>query len=407
MGKVVILDPSLEGEMSHHFYAASALVHELNELGSAWAVVTHADAAPAVGRLRPLRHFRLSGYYSVPGAGPEKEMETTALANAVMLNDLLGLDRAELEPDDLVFFPAITANMVLAVCQWIATFPAGRAPRFGMCLMFQPDWHVSGRTSEVGPVFYRQAFPFVPAALAPRIAYTCETAGLAQEFAPLVGRVPTVAPIPTIQHLIDLDRPRPPQERPIAFLGYAKAEKGFHLLPDVVAAVLRCRPRTTFLVQMMGHDQALLDGVRAALAVHGDAVRFVEGSIAAPRMVELMQSSGLVLMPYDPATYRTRGSAIFTEARSVGAPLVLPAGTAAGDEGVQRGFAEAFDAFDAPAVARATLRALARLEALTAAAKREALRLRRDAPGYLRPILEDFGLIERGAAAPIAEEVLA
>src|SRR5262249_10587252 len=162
---------------------------------------------------------RRSGYYHEPAAGREKEMETTALANAILLNDLLGIDRAEFAPADLVFFPAITANMVLGVTQWIASFPAAQAPCFAMCLMFQRDWHVWGRPSEIGPVFYRQAFPFIPRALADRVDYTCETAGLAAEYAPLVGRMPRVAPIPTIQHLIDYDRPATHEERPIAFLG--------------------------------------------------------------------------------------------------------------------------------------------------------------------------------------------
>jgi hypothetical protein len=139
------------------------------------------------------------------------------------------------------------------------------------------------------------------------MVYTCETAGLADEFAPYVGTRPLVAPIPTIQHLLAAEPPGGPAERPIAFLGYAKAEKGVHLLPGIVDEVRRRRPRSRFLVQLMGHDQALIDAVRAGLAPHGEAVQLVEGPVTAPRMVELMRDSALVLMPYDAATYRTRG----------------------------------------------------------------------------------------------------
>jgi glycosyltransferase involved in cell wall biosynthesis len=406
MGKVVIVDPSLEGEMSHHYFAASALAHELDHLGLPWAVVSHADASGAVLRLRPLRHFRVSGYHHAPGESREQEMESTALCNAVALHDLLRLDRAELEGDDLVFFPAVTANLVLGIAQWLATFPPRRAPAFGLCLMFQLDWHVSGRRSDVGELFYRQAFPFVPAALRGRVVYTCETDGLAAEYEPLVGARPLVAPIPTVQHLLGGDEVDGVEERPVAFLGYAKAEKGFHLLPDVVARVRRARPHTRFVVQVMGHDAALIERVTTALRAHGDAVRLVEGPVAAPRMVELMRQSGLVLLPYDPATYRTRGSAIFTEARSVGRPMVLPARTAIGDEGVRSGLAEAFDAFDAPGVADAVLRALTRREALAAAARREARRGRAEARGYLRPILEACGL-RVPPPSPAVEEALA
>jgi CDP-paratose 2-epimerase len=307
---------------------------------------------------------------------------------AAHVHDLLALDRADLGPEDLVFVPAVTANMVLALARWIASFPPARAPHFGLCLMFQPDWHPAGRPTAAGELFDRRAFPFVPAALRARCIYTCETAGLADEYAPYVGARPLVAPIPTIQHLLLEDDPRPAAERPIAFLGYAKAEKGFHLRPEVVAEVRRRRPRTRFLVQLMGHDEALVGGVREALRAHGEQVELIEGPVAAPRMVELMGRSGLVLMPYDPATSRTRGSAIFTEACSVGVPLVLPAGTAAALTAAAGGYAETFERWDVPGVVRATLRALARLKALTAAARREAARRRRERPGCLRRILE-------------------
>jgi glycosyltransferase involved in cell wall biosynthesis len=411
MGKIVILDPSLDGEMSHHFYAASALVDEAKSLGMRWMLGANANASPAVLRLGAAPHFQVSGYHHAPEREREKEMETTSLCNAITLHDLLRLEYAHLQRHDLVFFPAITANMILGVAQWIATFPAEQAPCFGMCLMFQLNWHVSGRVSEVGELFYRQAFPFIPAGVRDRVVYTCETDGLADEYEPLAGTRPLVAPIPTIQPLIAGDGHAAGDGKPIVFLGYAKAEKGFHLLPEIVTAVLERRPETRFVVQLMGHDAALLDRVRGSLSVHGDVVRFVEGAVPRHRMVEIMQSAGLVLMPYDRRTYRTRGSAIFTEARSVGVPMVLPAGTAVAQEGAEKRLAETFDTFDAPSVAGATLRALGRLDELTAAARRESRRLAHEDRGYLRPILEACGLLapaEPSRVVPATvEEVLA
>jgi glycosyltransferase involved in cell wall biosynthesis len=406
MGKIVILDPSLDGEMSHHFYAATALLDEVKGLGMRWALGANVNASQAVLRLGALPHFQVSGYHHAAERERAKEMETTALCNAITLHDLLRLERPHLQRHDLVFFPAITANMILGVAQWIATFPPEQTPCFGMCLMFQLNWHVSGRVSEVGELFYRQAFPFIPADARDRVVYTCETAGLADEYEPLVGTRPLVAPIPTIQHLIAGDGHADVEEKPVGFLGYAKAEKGFHLLPEIVTAVLERRPETRFVVQLMGHDAALLDRVRGALSVHGDRVRLVEGAVPQHRMVEIMQSAGLVLMPYDRRTYRTRGSAIFTEARSVGVPMVLPAGTAVADEGAQKGLAETFDTFDAPSVVDATLRALGRLDALTTAARHESRRLAHEDRGYLRPILEACGLLASAAAshAPAAVE---
>jgi glycosyltransferase involved in cell wall biosynthesis len=385
--RIFILDPSLRDESSHHYYAACAYQQELSRLGTGWSIVCHQAAGQAIVELGAKPYFRVDGYLSKEDRSRHVEFELTTTCNAILHDQLVKLGQLSFGPGDFIFFPAITSNQILAVCQWIAGFDAVEAPQFGLCLMFQPDWHVSGDISEVGPTFYRQAFAFLPDEIRHRIVYTCETEGLAREYAALTGADPLVMPMPTLQHLA---KPRDEADREItlSFMGYAKAEKGFHLLPEVARRIHERRPDVRFVVQLLGHDEGLLAEVRDGLAGLGDAVEFIEGPIEPSAMVEVMQRTRLMLMPYESATYRTRGSAIFTECKLLGVPMLLPGGTAIGDEGREKGIAAIFDRAEAEPVASAALGALERMDSLEAAARREAEAAAEARNGYLTPLIE-------------------
>ncbi len=394
MKRIFILDPSLMDESSHHYYAACAYQQELNRLGTGWAIVCHQAAGQAIVELGAKPYFRMDGYLSMEDRSRHVEFELTTTCNAILHKELVQLRQLDFGPGDFIFFPAITSNQILAVCQWIAGFDPEAAPHFGICLMFQPDWHPSGDISEAGPAFYRQAFAFLPDEIRHRIVYTCETEGLAREYATLTGCEPLVQPMPTLQHLA---KPRDGEERPLtlSFMGYGKPEKGFHLLPEVARRIHERRPDVRFVVQLLGHDEDLQSQVRDGLAVLGDAVELIEGPIAPSAMVEVMHRTRLMLMPYESATYRTRGSAIFTECKLLGVPMLLPGGTAIGDEGREKGIAALFDRAEVEPVASAVLGALERLDSLEAAARREAEAATTARKGYLTPMIEALEAAER------------
>ena len=389
MERIFVFDPSLDGEMSHHYYAACAYRAEILRLGVPWSIVCHHRAPRSVQQLPAQPFFKATAYHSAPHRERHAEFEATALCNAVFFDHLLQLKRLPLKPTDFVFFPVITSNLVLGAMQWIASFDPAEAPRFGMCLMTQLDWHAGGDVSEVGPIFYRQAFECLPDPLRSRLVTTCETEGLADEYAPLVGHRPVVMPIPTLQHLCG-EAARPPAADPptLSFMGYAKPEKGFDKLPALIRRVQAERPEARFVVQVMGHDERYLGPVRDELrSLEGD-VEIVEGAVQPEQMLEVMRRTHLMLLPYDAATYRTRGSAIFTECQLVGVPMLVPTGTAIAEEGGAGGFATTFERWDAAGVAEATLAALERLPELEAAAAERARAAAEADPGYLRALMQ-------------------
>ena len=163
MSRIFLLDPSLSDENDHHFYAMRALLSEAESLGLETKVFVHKEASRAVRRLGARRHFSVRGYDVFEhGATELDEMATANYQTLVSLRKL----RSKIRPDDFVFFPAMTSGLAMGVCQWISGFEPQEAPRFGMCLMFQPDWHTGGGRSEAAEAVWRpyhSSAPFVPA----------------------------------------------------------------------------------------------------------------------------------------------------------------------------------------------------------------------------------------------------
>ena len=376
-----------------------ALLSEAESLGLEPKLFAHRWASRAVRRLGARRHFSTGGYsVQVRGA---RELDRMATANYRTLVSLRKL-RSKIRPDDFVFFPAMTSQLAMGVCQWISGFDPHKAPRFGMCLMFQPDWHTSGGTSEAADAYNRLAFGLIPRAIRHRVVYICETEELANEYAPIVGSMPMALAIPTLQFLLD-DRVKekrvgnPPR---VAYLGYTKREKGSLLLAELLVEAEKRYGEIDFTVQLMGGDKVLAAKIEKAASTLRKAPKMIRGSVDAEQMVRILSDTDVLLLPYDPTTYRTRGSALFTEAKSLGVPMVLPRSTSIGSEAAAKGIGVEIADFNTQSTLDALGDALERLPELTKAAAVEAGRIRADDPGYLKPLLAHFSTTTVSAAAP-------
>jgi len=126
--------------------------------------------------------------------------------------------------------------------------------------MFPPDVTAARRTSSVALDTYRKSFALIPRSLADHIVYTCETDRLAQAYERLLGTLPITLPLPS-GVAAALPRQADPTEMRISFLGCGRAEKGFHLLPEVISQVHRQRPNVQFVVQVVAPDKHNWDRV--------------------------------------------------------------------------------------------------------------------------------------------------
>ena len=128
-------------------------------------------------------------------------------------------------------------------------------------------------------------------------------------------------------------RPRMPGRPPtVVCIGFANRPKGYRLLPEAIDGV-----PSEAMARRDSRSTELYGGVRrrntSGSALHrlstmGDRVVVSQDVLKPADYAAWLQEADLVLLPYDPLAYGSRGSGVFTEARRLGIPVIATAGCA-------------------------------------------------------------------------------
>lgn len=172
------------------------------------------------------------------------------------------------------------------------------------------------------------------------LALYTDTDELTESYTRETGVAFRTLPIPFRHGLIDAAQARvkssPDDDAAVRllYLGDARTEKGFHLLPALARSLMLrddTSPGARIIAQSNFNSPAGEPKPRAArnqlMALPGDVVTLHAEALSPDRYYELLCRSDVVLIPYDRACYSRRSSGIFTEALAAGKPVVIPAGT--------------------------------------------------------------------------------
>ena len=153
----------------------------------------------------------------------------------------------------------------------------------------------------------------------------------------------TKAPIPVRQDLFH-DEPR---DRPatlvgenrsgpvkIAYLGNAREEKGYHHLPDMVAALWAdylAPGKARFTIQshfnVPGGEPHMASAQMRLTNYPDQAVALMTSTMSEGDYYAVLESIDAMVLPYDPKAYAARSSHIFAQALAAGKPVIVPAAT--------------------------------------------------------------------------------
>lgn len=159
------------------------------------------------------------------------------------------------------------------------------------------------------------------------MSFSAETPLYADMLAEKLASIVTVTAYP------EMSKPIPMREHgPFVFYcaGSARLDKGFMHLPEIFSAVRRRDPEMTirFITQMLpaADLKHRMTAARALYSIPGVEVQ--ASAISSGEMIAAYERSHAVLLPYDAATYRYRGSAVLMEAAFHGRPAITLEGTA-------------------------------------------------------------------------------
>jgi glycosyltransferase involved in cell wall biosynthesis len=304
--------------------------------------------------------------------------------------------------DDRVLMTVATQCEARAFAAWLAELPAAKRP-FLLVLFVSDRWNRKGPEERARQVAEFRLLAAELAARGPaaqrRLLFACHTPGLQAELLSLLGTRVLLSPMAELDSGISPAAPRAPQTPRVAIVGGARPEKGFDLLPAIVAAS-RERTAAVFLLQLFNEQLAPeeWDALRRLATEPG--VEAAHGQLDRAGYLALFAAADLMLFPYARIPYKHRPSGIFGEAVLSGLPVVVPSGTWLAEQ-VEMGAAAGviYEGDTAHAVAAGLERCIGDLPALRALARERAPAWRRSQT--LEPFLDWF---EREIAVRQAEE---
>lgn len=324
--RISLLDPGLISAAGHHLEWDLRVVDELTSLGHQVEVFAHARADRQVvesfsGRAKLLPLFTVNPYID------PRLIDPVAGELAVFLggSSVLAQELARIGECDLWLWPSLFAPQLFA-CSKVA-----REVRISGCIHVEPSYGADN-----GRMWWRYAFLMAQRA---RLRLNVGVTGplLQKEYAPLTaeGRIDCFpvahdgAPIGTCK--TGLTR--------IGFFGSQRPEKGAAMLAELASRLLR----EGFEVVL--HDSRGL--VRAESSPRLTVLGYV------PSLVEEIARCDVVVVPYEPAAYRWKGSGIVWDAIASGIPVIVPSGTAPGLLVEETGAGKTVDVLSIDAIFRA------------------------------------------------------
>jgi glycosyltransferase involved in cell wall biosynthesis len=237
--------------------------------------------------------------------------------------------------------------------------------------MLAPNYRKPIDDPSIGPLLeeYESAFSALRQAVSvdSRLHVCCETKAMSRAYEPYVGL--TIATVIVHKSIL---RPRQRVRNagePISIVcaGNANAAKGYSLLPETISNLNRKRGDLKFLihgtVEQTDYPESRQLLQRLSAFAHNVTVR--TDVLSTEDYLAWLGQGDLILLPYDPCVYRTRGSGICAEAARLGIPVVAPKDCDFAKNAIEEGRAVGIEVFNSQSLTNAVLAAVARLKELT------------------------------------------
>jgi glycosyltransferase involved in cell wall biosynthesis len=244
-------------------------------------------------------------------------------------------------PDDLVFIPTLSESDFVGLARCFRDEPLSQAPAWHV--LFRRDIY-SGREPSYGidrdqiaqirRGLLRQTLLDVMIKFARhRVHFYTDTSRLTDQYNRLNTFEFATIPIPVNRSFRPVARPTQTQPLLVSYLGDARSEKGYHLLPQIVdtmlpelqRGVLRFAIQSNFAFLDPAVDSAAVVARSQLRRYPAQLVELHETPLDSNAYACLLMSSDVVLIPYDAERYYARSSGILVEALSAGIPVIVPA----------------------------------------------------------------------------------
>jgi glycosyltransferase involved in cell wall biosynthesis len=388
MRHIHILDPQLADQGGHYFNHDFQLLREILRRGLGASLYgRRAGRIDQCSEVSVTPAFANDIFLEKATDASVWPIENFHALNQAFLDDLLALDREAFSADDLVYFPNLIQNQVLAIARWLNRLPPAQRP--AVALMFRylnhaMDYVQARQNKDMIALYYRFAVKELRRAQ-PRTLICADTTELAKAYERITGGPVLELPNPMdVSGLLDAGNGRPGNQAPVVvYQGHTSPLRGFQFLPEIIERCSRLQPRPRFVVQLQNRNAAqsmnLGNAVARLDAFPAQWVTVVSGALSQAAYFDMLAGADIVLLPYTPTFYGCGSSGVFTEAASLGKVVVVSAGTVPARQGREYGLGVvAAEKWTAQAMADAVARALKELHVLRRQSEAGAPRFRQE-----------------------------
>lgn len=327
---LILVDSGLRGPVGHHHRTTRDLALAAQRGGYGVYVCTPRDYQPPererIDGVRFLACLGLGLYDGASTAAAKLEQAPGELLEAI---EAVGLAGAAAGSDRLFVFHTATLLQVAIAMRLLEQLPPAVPARVKLILRYEPE-----REPEPAPALdadFRHRIARL--VLLGKLELFAETPPLAQAHGSLLG-----VPCGWLPHLTDCPAPPRCLQRDsvptLGWLGEARLTKGFHLLPDLIDALLArsAGPAARFLVQVSTRKAVPEVDAAAERLIElqrclPDHVEVVSGALGEAGYGACLQRCDALLLPYDPTVYARRGSGLLVDGLVAGKPMLVSAGT--------------------------------------------------------------------------------
>jgi len=369
--RALIIDPSLHSPDGHHLGVLQRFQTELANLQLGSVSLVSLGISEELGhKANLIPAFERGIYY--------RSQWTQQEFNDCATNFCADLDTAirklRILPEILVL-PAADQATILGLAHYLTRHRRRKPPVILLWLMMAPHYKKPIDDPSIGPLLaeYKEAFRALRKAVADdsRLHVCCETNEMARAYEPHIDlQIETVMVHKLIQQPRNRRVRQPGEPVNIVCAGNANTAKGYSLLPEAIKTLNRERGDLRFMIHGTVEETDYPQGRQVLLCLSCLArnVTVRTDVLSTDDYLAWLTQADLILLPYDPYVYKTRGSGICSEAAKLGIPVVATKDCDFAKDAIEEGRAVRIEAFNAESVASAVLMAVGHLEEMTACA---------------------------------------
>lgn len=328
-----IFDSLLINKVGHCFEYAKSIYDEWRSRGLPAKVYCNIKAEKDIVYYFNATPLFLKDIYYVFSKTPIRSIINFLITNFLFLKDLKKIAPTTFSQTDIALFHTITHNQLLGLLIWYKGLPPKCRPVLVLLFVYANIIYKGTKQHFTKSFFaYKLIFKLFSSFINKhKIILAVGNEILLEEYNKLFKKKMMVFPFP----ISDLSYPNNTNEQKsatvIVYLGGARENKGYQLLPYLIRKVLHEHDNVQFVVQsnLQGHSssQRLVLDAKELLETFTQHVTIIDKPLSTEEYYNILSQADLVLLPYSPFAYYKNTSGIFAEAIAFGKPVIATKNT--------------------------------------------------------------------------------